>query len=179
MNHILDGLLLGGLYAVSALGLTLVFGVMRVVNLAHGEILVGAAYLAVVLASRSGLDPLLTIVIVAPALFVVCYPLQRFIIGPLLPHGLEGPLVATFGLSIVAQTVYVLGFGGNPRRWITVYADQGTTVAGRPWAYHLCHRADRGRGAAGPDPSRSNSAAVWQGIARRRGGSVGRGEPGH
>jgi len=130
MNHVLDGLLLGGLYAGSALGLTLVFGVMRVVNLAHGEVLVGAAYLAVVLVSHFGLDPLVTLLVVAPALFVVCYPLQRFIIGPLLPHGLEGPLVATFGLSIVAQTVFVLAFGGNPKALDAPYTLTGTNLGG-------------------------------------------------
>jgi branched-chain amino acid transport system permease protein len=130
MNHLLDGLLLGGLYAGAALGLTLVFGVMRLVNLAHGEILVGAAYLSVVVTSRLGLDPLVALVIVAPALFVVAYPLQRWVLGPLIPHGLEGPLVATFGLSIVAQTLFVLGFGGNPKALDAPYTLTGTSLGG-------------------------------------------------
>jgi branched-chain amino acid transport system permease protein len=60
----------------------------------------------------------------------VCYPLQRFVIGPLLPHGLEGPLVATFGLSIVAQTLFVLGFGGNPKALDAPYTLTGTNVGG-------------------------------------------------
>src|SRR5438132_761673 len=115
MNHILDGVLLGGLYAGSALGLTLVFGVMRLVNLAHGEFLVGGGYLAVVVVTRLGVDPLLAVAIVAPLMFALAYPVQRFVLGRLLPHGPQGPLVATFGLSSVAQTIFVLGFGANPK----------------------------------------------------------------
>jgi len=130
MNHILDGLLLGGLYAGSALGLTLVFGVMRMVNLAHGEILIGAAYLSVIVVSHFGFDPLASLVSVAPVMFVLAYPLQRFILGPLIAHGLEGQLVATFGLSIVAQTIFVLAFGGNPKALDAPYTLTGTTVAG-------------------------------------------------
>jgi branched-chain amino acid transport system permease protein len=130
MNHILDGVLLGGLYAGSALGLTLVFGVMRLVNLAHGEFLVGGGYLAVVVVSRLGVDPLLAVAIVAPIMFAIAYPLQRFVLGPLLPHGPQGPLVATFGLSIVAQTIFVLGFGGNPKALDAPYTLTGTNLGG-------------------------------------------------
>lgn len=130
MSHVLDGVLLGGLYAGSALGLTLVFGVMRLVNLAHGEILIGAAYLSVVVVSRLGLDPLVSLIVVAPVLFVIAYPLQRWILGPLISHGLEGPLVATFGLSIIAQTVFVLAFGGNPKALDAPYTLTGTNLGG-------------------------------------------------
>src|SRR5205085_5351459 len=101
MSHVLDGLLLGGLYAGGALGLTLVFGVMRLVNLAHGEILVGAAYLAFFFSGELGLDPLVTLVIVIPALMLLAYPTQRLLLNPLVAHGLEPPLVATFGLSVI------------------------------------------------------------------------------
>src|ERR1700730_2507807 len=103
MNHLLDGVLLGGLYAGSALGLTLVFGVMRLVNLAHGEFLVGGGYLAFIVVTRLGVDPLLAVAVLAPVMFGLASPVQLFVLGPLLPHGTEGPLVATFGLSIVAQ----------------------------------------------------------------------------
>jgi branched-chain amino acid transport system permease protein len=130
VSHVLDGLLLGGLYAGAALGLTLVFGVMRVVNLAHGEILIGAAYLAVIVATRMGLDPIVSLVVVAPVLFVIGYPLQRWVLGPLIKHGLESLLVATFGLSIVAQTVYVLVFGGNPKALDASYTLTGTNLGG-------------------------------------------------
>ena len=130
MNHILDGLLLGGLYAGSALGLTLVFGVMRVVNLAHGEILVGAAYLSFIVVTHLGVDPLLALVVVAPVMFLLGYPLQRWILGPLIPHGAEGPLVATFGLSVIGQTIFVLAFGGNPKALDASYTLTGVNFFG-------------------------------------------------
>jgi len=130
VNHILDGLLLGGLYAGSALGLTLVFGVMRVVNLAHGEILVGAAYLSFIVVTHLGVDPLLALVVVAPVMFLLGYPLQRWILGPLIPHGAEGPLVATFGLSVIGQTIFVLAFGGNPKALDASYTLTGVNFFG-------------------------------------------------
>jgi branched-chain amino acid transport system permease protein len=130
LNHLLDGLLLGGLYAGAALGLTLVFGVMRMVNLAHGELLIAGAYLASLVSVRFGLDPLLGLLVVAPLLFVVAYPLQRWVLNALIPHGLEAPLVATFGLSVVAQTLFVLAFGGNPRAVDAPYTLSGTSLGG-------------------------------------------------
>src|SRR5207253_797076 len=63
-------------------------------------------------------------------MFVIAYPLQRWILGPLVGHGLEGPLVATFGLSIIAQTVFVLAFGGNPKALDAPYTLTGTNVGG-------------------------------------------------
>jgi branched-chain amino acid transport system permease protein len=72
----------------------------------------------------------MALVVVAPTLFVIAYPLQRWVLGPLIPHGLEGPLVATFGLSIVAQTLFVLAFGGNPKALDAPYTLTGTNVGG-------------------------------------------------
>jgi branched-chain amino acid transport system permease protein len=130
MNHVLDGLLLGGLYATTALGLTLVFGVMRLVNLAHGEILVGGGYLVLVVVVQTGMDPLLAVAVVAPALFALAYPLQRWVLGPVMSERRESALVATFGLSLVAQTLFVLGFGANPRALDATYTLTGTSLGG-------------------------------------------------
>lgn len=123
-------MLLGGLYAGVALGLTLVFGVMRMVNLAHGELLIAGGYLASMISVRLGLDPLLGLAVVVPALFVIGYPLQRWVLNALIPHGLEAPLVATFGISVVAQTLFVVAFGGNPRSVDAPYTLSGTAVGG-------------------------------------------------
>ena len=71
LNSIINGFFLGGLYASTALGLTLVFGVMRLVNLAHGELLIGSSYLALVLSIGLGLDPLIALLIVAPVVFLL------------------------------------------------------------------------------------------------------------
>jgi branched-chain amino acid transport system permease protein len=130
MHELINGILLGGLYASVALGLTLVFGVMRLVNLAHGELLVGAAYLGLVISEHLGLDPLLSLVLVVPAMAAIAYPVQRLLLNPLVAHGLEPPLVATFGLSIVAQTVFVLVFTSDAKSIGASYATTGVDILG-------------------------------------------------
>ena len=92
VNALVSGLLLGGLFAVTALGLSLVFGVMRLINLVHGELIVLGAYLALVVVRHSHVTPLLTILVVAPALFLVAAPLQRLLLEPLMGKGPEPAL---------------------------------------------------------------------------------------
>ncbi|HEV2653935.1 MAG TPA: branched-chain amino acid ABC transporter permease [Ktedonobacteraceae bacterium] len=130
LQHLIDGLFLGGLYASTALGLTLVFGVMRLVNLAHGEFLIGGCYLAYVLSAGLGLDPLISLLVVAPLMFGLAYPIQRFVLSPLMRSGQEAPLVATFGISLVAQTVFALIFGSNPKSLNAAYTLTGINILG-------------------------------------------------
>jgi branched-chain amino acid transport system permease protein len=130
LQHLIDGLFLGGLYASTALGLTLVFGVMRLVNLAHGELLIGGCYLTYVLSTGLGLDPLLSLIIVAPIMFGLAYPIQRFILSPLMRSGQGAPLVATFGVSLVAQTVFALVFGSTPKSLNATYTLTGMNILG-------------------------------------------------
>jgi branched-chain amino acid transport system permease protein len=113
LTALISGALLGGLFAITALGLSLVFGVMRLINLVHGELLVGGAYLALQLSRHAGIDSLLTILIVAPALFVVAAPVYRLVLEPIVDKGAEPALLTTFGLSIIAQNLYVLVFSGD------------------------------------------------------------------
>lgn len=130
LHHLIDGLFLGGLYASTALGLTLVFGVMRLVNLAHGELLIGGCYLAYVLSTRLELDPLVSLIVVAPIMFGLAYPIQRFVLSPLMRSGQEAPLVATFGISLVAQTAFALLFGSNPKSLNASYTLTGVNILG-------------------------------------------------
>ena len=130
MHELINGILLGGLYAAVALGLTLVFGVMRLVNLAHGELLVGAAYVSYAITSHFGIHPLVSLTLVVPAMALIAYPVQRLVLSPLIAHGLEPPLVATFGLSIVAQTAFVLIFTSNAKSLNAPYAVTGVTILG-------------------------------------------------
>jgi len=130
VNQLIDGLLLGGLYACAALGLTLVYGVMRLVNLAHGELLMGAAYLAYLLTGQSGLDPLLSLLVVAPAMFLLAYPLQRMILNRVVSSRPDALPVATFGLSVMAQTAFQLAFGGNPQSLNASYALTSVSILG-------------------------------------------------
>lgn len=129
---VIDGLLIGGLYAGVALGLSLAFGVMRLVNLAHGELLMLGPYLVVLLTVTlgMGIDPLLAIVLLAPIVFGLAYPLQRFVLTPLLSRGMEQPLVATFGVSLLLVAVFTEAFGGETRSLAADYATSSLDVLG-------------------------------------------------
>lgn len=114
MNLLVQGVLLGGLYATAAIGLSLVFGTMRLVNLAHGQFLVLGAYLTALIASALGGDPLLLMLPVAAVTALVAYPMQRYLLTPVMSRGEEAPLTAAFGISLVIQTGILLSFGANP-----------------------------------------------------------------
>lgn len=116
------GLLLGGILALAALGLSLVLGVMRLVNLVHGELVVLGAYLAYVLLDGAGLDPLLAAPLVFAAVAALGYPLHRYLLAPLTRAGEEGPLLTTFALSIIVQNVFLQVFSGDTRALDRPYA---------------------------------------------------------
>jgi branched-chain amino acid transport system permease protein len=130
MTQLTTAVFLGGLYAAVALGLTLVFGVMRLVNLAHGELLIGGGYLALFCSEHLGFDPLVALVLVVPAMMLLAYPLQRVLLNPLVAHGQEPPLVATFGLSIIAQTLFLLAWTSNDQALNAGYGLTGIDVIG-------------------------------------------------
>lgn len=112
VNTITQGILLGGLYALFGTGLSLIFGVMRLVNLAHGDFIVLAAYLSL-MAMAFGFHPLLTLLFVIPILFLLGVLLQRGILNKVLGEGLMPPLVITFGLSILVQNGLQLTFSAD------------------------------------------------------------------
>src|SRR5690349_10276965 len=103
INVIVQGELLGGLYAMFAAGLSLIFGVMRLVNIAHGDLIVLAAYVALVTVQALGVNPLLSLVIVVPVMAVIGYVLQRGLLNRTLGDDLLPPLLVTFGLSVIIQ----------------------------------------------------------------------------
>jgi len=104
--------------------------VMRLVNLAHGDIMIGAGYLAVFLAAHLGLDPLVALALIVPVVMLVAYPVQRGLLNPLLAHGEEPPLVATFGLSLIAETVFLLAYTSNPSSLNPSYGLTGVHLFG-------------------------------------------------
>src|SRR5260221_5663019 len=128
--HLIDGFFLGGLYVTIAVGLTLVFGVMNMVNLAQGEFLIGAAYLAYSVTTHVNLDPLLSLIIVVPIMFVIGYVVQRVLLNPLIKRGQETLLVATFGLALVAETTFALVYGNNTLALNAPYTLTGITIFG-------------------------------------------------
>ena len=117
IETIINGLLLGGLYGLFGLGLALVFGVMRVVNLAHGEFIVLAAYGGVSLSALAPqVSPLLWVLPVAVAAFGVGYVLQATLVNRTVRSGDPlTPLLLTFGLAVVLRNVMVEIFGTDPR----------------------------------------------------------------
>ncbi len=115
-DTIVQGILLGGLYALFAAGLSLIFGIMRLVNLAHGDLIVLAAYLILIIVTMTGLNPFLAVLIAAPVMFAFGWALQRFILNKTLGKDILPPLLVTFGLSIVLQNALLEGFSADSQR---------------------------------------------------------------
>jgi branched-chain amino acid transport system permease protein len=116
LDTIVQGVLLGGLYALFAAGLSLVFGIMRLVNLAHGDLIVLAAYLILVLVSALHLDPFIAALIAIPVMFAIGWALQFVVLNRTLGEDILPPLLVTFGLSIVIQNALLEGFSADSRR---------------------------------------------------------------
>lgn len=115
VNAIVQGVLLGGLYALFAAGLSLVFGVMRIVNLAHGDLAIVAAFLALGLVAGLGVNPFVALLVVVPALAALGFALQATILNRVLGANPLPALLATFGLSIVLQSLLQEGFSADSR----------------------------------------------------------------
>src|SRR5579871_3019978 len=115
LNVLIQGVLLGGLYALFAAGLSLIFGVMRLVNIAHGDLIIVAAYMAYFVMMLLGVGPFVALVLILPVVAVMGYGLQRgllnFALGDELP-----PLLVTIGLSVIIQNVLLLAFTPDTHR---------------------------------------------------------------
>jgi branched-chain amino acid transport system permease protein len=116
INVILQGVLIGGLYAMFAAGLSLIFGVMRLVNIAHGDLIVLAAYLALMATQGLGIDPLTSLIVVVPVMALIGYVLQRGLLNFTLGDDLLPPLLVTFGLSIIIQNGLLELFTADSRK---------------------------------------------------------------
>jgi branched-chain amino acid transport system permease protein len=116
LNIILQGVLIGGLYAMFAAGLSLIFGVMRLVNIAHGDLIVLAAYVSLMVTQSLGVGPLTSLLLVVPAMAFIGYALQRGLLNRTLGDDLLPPLLVTFGLSIIIQNGLLELFTADSRR---------------------------------------------------------------
>lgn len=113
---LIQGALLGGLYALFAAGLSLVFGVMRLVNIAHGDFIVLAAYVAMSVVSLTGLHPFVSLVIVVPLMAGLGYVLQRFVLQRTLGLDILPPLLVTFGFAVIIQNGLLAVFSTDSQR---------------------------------------------------------------
>jgi len=116
VNAVVQGVLLGGLYAMFAAGLSLIFGVMRLVNIAHGDLIVLSAYVTLVIVAATGLNPLVAILIAAPILALFGYVLQRLVFNRTLGDDLLPPLLVSFGLSVIIQNSLLMTFSADSRK---------------------------------------------------------------
>jgi branched-chain amino acid transport system permease protein len=116
VNIIVQGILVGGLYALFAAGLSLIFGVMRLVNIAHGDFIVASAYLGWVVVQVTGLHPLASLIIVVPIAMLFGYALQLGIFNRTLGKDVLPPLLVTFGLSVIIQNALLGTFTADNRK---------------------------------------------------------------
>jgi len=103
LTPLIMGILLGGLYIIIALGLSLVFGVMRLVNLAHGDLVILGSYLSYTIFTSIGLDPILSLVITIPVLFGLGFLIQQYLLRRAFSISGEAPLIIAFGISLILQ----------------------------------------------------------------------------
>ncbi|OWW20245.1 branched-chain amino acid ABC transporter permease [Noviherbaspirillum denitrificans] len=121
-SSLVSGILLGGVLSLTALGLSIALGVMGLVNLAHGELLVGGAYLAYFILRHAGIDPAIGLLLVGAVMAIIAMPFQRLLIAPLSGKGMEAPMMTMFGVSIILQNLYLLAFTADTRTIETPYA---------------------------------------------------------
>jgi branched-chain amino acid transport system permease protein len=121
---LVGGILTGGVYALVALGLTLIYGVLHIVNFAHGSLLMVAMFGAWLLATRLGLDPLAAVPLMAAAMFAIGWALYRFVIGPVGRGDDRAVLLATLGVAVVLDNAALIAFTGDSRSIETPYALQ-------------------------------------------------------
>jgi branched-chain amino acid transport system permease protein len=116
VSTVLDGILLGGLYALFGAGLSLIFGVMRLVNIAHGDLIVLSAFIALVLTTHLGVHPLVSLVLVVPLMTLLGYGLQRGVFNRTLGDDILPPLLASFGMSVFLQNALLEIFSADSQR---------------------------------------------------------------
>ncbi len=116
VNAVVQGILLGGLYALFAAGLSLIFGVMRLVNIAHGDLIILAAYLGLTTTTMLGVHPFVALLIVVPAMAGIGYVIQRGLLNQTLGPDILPPLLVTFGLSVILQNALLEGYTADPQK---------------------------------------------------------------
>ncbi len=132
---ILNGLLLGGLYACMAIGFSVIWGVMNIINLAHGSLIVLGAYITFALHSQFGIDPILTIPFSAGTLFLFGYVLQRHVMNLVMIKSAFLTLIVTFGLNMILINFSIALFSADVRSITTWYSGAALDIGGVRLAY--------------------------------------------
>ena len=128
VQTLVNGLLLGGYYALIGIGMTMILGIVKLTNLAHGEFVIIGAYMASVVTTLLGIDPILSLVITVPLMFLIGYALQYVLIGSAMKKGAEPALLVTFGLSIILMDAMRLIFTVNEQSITTPYSTKTFSI---------------------------------------------------
>jgi len=125
---VLMGILLGGLYALIALGLSLVFGVMRLINVAHGDLVVFGSYFAYAALTLLGIDPILSLILGIPLLFAMGFAIQKFLMSRSFGVSMEAALIIAFGLSLILQNFNQMFWTPLSRGLTTAYSVESFSI---------------------------------------------------
>ena len=136
---IIMGLLLGGLYALIALGLSLVFGVMKLINIAHGDLVIFGSYFAYAIMTMWGIDPILSLIMGIPLLFIIGFAIQKYLMSRAFGISMEAPLIIAIGISLILQNLTQIIWSPMSRGLTTSYSLGGFSLGGVsvPIAYLL------------------------------------------
>src|SRR6195256_5976335 len=127
---VINGLLIGGIYALVSIGVTLIFGVVKIVNFAQGEFVIIGIYISFFLATQFGIDPILSLIVSMPVLFVIGVLLQHFLIRRVLGLGDMPQIFLTFALSLLLLNLALMLFTANYRTVHTWYSDEAFHIGG-------------------------------------------------
>jgi branched-chain amino acid transport system permease protein len=130
LQVIVNGVLLGGLYACISMGFSLIWGVMNLINLAHGSMIMLGAYVTFLISTHTGIDPFATIPASAAVLFAVGYALQKYLINLVVQVSIFITLIFTFGLDLVLINLNLALFSADIRSLNLPYAQLGLDIAG-------------------------------------------------
>ena len=127
---IINGILLGGIYAILGVGMTMIFGIVKLTNLAHGEFVIIGAYASTLISQALGVDPILTLIVTVPFMFLLGMALQTGLINRVMLKGSEPALLVTFGLSIILQDAMLLLFTADARHAGAAYSSTILKIGG-------------------------------------------------
>ena len=130
LQVIINGILLGSIYAMLGLGMSLILGIVKLTNLSHGEFVILGSYCSVLFSSRLGIDPFISLLITVPVMFIFGYVLQRVLINHAMSRGAEPALLVTFGLSIILGDGMLLLFSSDARHISVDYSNKVINVFG-------------------------------------------------
>jgi len=183
IQALVTGILIGGVFALLSVRLTLIWGVMRIINFAHGEFLMVGMYVVYFLVTKSGWDPYVTLLVSVPVLFVVGAAIFRLTIQPILAHPSMNQIMLTLGLSLILQNLALIFFRADPLIAQTAYSritfSLGPAIVRVPQLiafggsglaavllYWFLQKTDAGRAIRAA--SQNREAAVLMGIDVRR-----------